>query len=207
MADFYLASHSARRRDLLRQIGARFEPLLVRVVPPRGPDISERILAGEAPVDYVRRVAKEKARSAWNTMRARNLVARPVLAADTVVIAAGSLVDQPLDAVQAAACVRRISDTTHEVRTAIALAVPGEFGHEILLTAESVTSVRFRALSDDEVRRYVETGEPLGKAGGYAIQGRAAMFVERIEGSYTGVVGLPLAETAALLAQAGVAVL
>jgi septum formation protein len=206
MADFYLASHSARRRDLLRQVGARFEPLLLRVAPPRGPDIGEEPKAGEAAADYVLRVAREKAESGYGALSARSLLVRPVLSADTIVVVDGDILGKPNDAQVATRFLERLSGRTHEVRTAVALAMPSGRGHTVL-TAVSTSLVSLRKIDATEIVRYCASGEPFDKAGGYGIQGRAAIFVERIEGSYSGVVGLPLAETANLLAQAGVRLL
>jgi len=209
MSDFYLASHSARRRELLRQIGARFETLLLRSASPRGPDISESIQQGEAPVDYVLRVAREKAERGVQTLASRSLLLRPVLGADTVVIVDGDILGKPEDAQQAARFLERLSGRTHEVRTAVALALPRPASERrnSVWTSVSVTQVTLRTMDAAEIMGYCASGEPFDKAGGYAIQGRAAIFVERIEGSYSGVVGLPLAETASLLTRAGVRLL
>jgi len=206
MADFYIASHSARRRELLRQIGARFETLLLRMVPPRGPDISERLQHGEAPVDYVVRVAREKAEQGLLALNSRSLLLRPVLSADTVVVVDGAILGKPQDGQQAAQFLERLSGRTHEVQTAIALAVASGRTSTVW-TSLSTSQVKMRAIDAAEIARYCLSGEPFDKAGGYAIQGRAAIFIERIEGSYSGVVGLPLAETATLLTRAGVRLL
>ncbi len=206
MADFYLASHSARRRELLRQVGARFETLLLRVTPPRGPDIREQPQPGEAPTDFVVRVAREKAEQGLQALVSRSLLSRPVLSADTVVIVDGDILGKPQDADQAANFLQRLSGRTHEVLTAVALAVPGGRTNN-LWTSLSTSKVTLRALDAGEIARYCASGEPFGKAGGYAIQGRAAIFIDRIEGSYSGIVGLPLSETAALLSRAAVRLL
>jgi len=209
MADFYLASHSARRRELLRQIGARFETLLLRSASPRGPDISESQRDDEAAVDYVVRVAREKAEHGVQALVSRTLLLKPVLGADTVVIVDGDILGKPQDAQQAARFLERLSGRTHEVRTAIALALPrpAPDRSNSMATAVSITQVTMRTMDALEIQNYCASGEPFDKAGGYAIQGRAAIFIERIEGSYSGVVGLPLAETASLLGRAGVRVL
>jgi len=206
MADFYLASASARRRELLRQVGARFETLLLRTAAPRIVDVDETVRPGEAPADYVLRVARQKAEAGCSAVTARTLVPRPVLGADTTVVVEGEILGKPRDAQQAAAFLQRLSGRTHEVRTAVVLAVPARRGAD-LRSALSTTLVTLRALEPGEIQRYCATNEPYDKAGGYALQGRAALFVERIEGSYSGVVGLPLAETAALLAGAGIVLL
>jgi len=206
MADFYLASHSARRRELLRQIGARFETLLLRVVPPRGPEVREQRHEGEATVDFAVRVAREKAEQGMQALVSRSLISRPVLSADTIVTVDGDILGKPQDAEQAAEFLQRLSGRTHEVLTAVALAVPSGRTSN-MWTSLSTTRVTMRTLDSGEIARYCASGEPFDKAGGYAIQGRAAIFIERIEGSYSGVVGLPLAETAALLLRAGVRLL
>jgi septum formation protein len=203
MADFYLASHSARRRELLRQVGARFETLLLRSAAPRIADVDERTRPDEAPEDYVLRVAREKAEAGVRVLAGRSLLARPVLGADTTVVVDGLLLGKPHDAAQAADFLARLAGRSHEVRTAVVLAIPAGRKHTVA-SAVSTTRVTLRALGAEEIARYAASGEPLDKAGGYALQGRAAIFVERIEGSYSGVVGLPLAETATLLAGAGI---
>jgi len=207
MSDFYLASHSARRRELLRQIGARFETLLLRVVPPRGPDISEQLRQGESPVDFVVRVAREKAEQGVQALASRSMLLKPVLSADTIVIVDGQMLGKPQDAQQAAKYLEKLSGRTQEVRTAVALALPPGGPSVTVWTSLSTSHVTLRTIDAAEIARYCSSGEPFDKAGGYAIQGRAAIFVERIEGSYSGVVGLPLAETASLLARAGVRLL
>jgi septum formation protein len=205
MADIYLASRSPRRRELLKQIGVRFEPLIIRLAAPRGPDVDEVQHAGEAPGVYVERVAREKAEFALKVLSLRSMVIRPVLSADTVVILDGAVLGKPANATEAAAFLRQLSGTTHEVRTSIAVAQA--IGHKTrLVQRTSVSSVKFKPLEDDEIASYVATGEPLDKAGGYGIQGYAGLFVEHLQGSYTGVMGLPLYETALLLRQVGVKV-
>jgi septum formation protein len=199
----YLASRSPRRRELLKQIGVKFEPLLLRLASRRGgPDVDEALHSDESPADYVERTAREKAAFGQKVLSMRSMVFRPVLAADTVVIVDGDVLAKPANADEAAAFLRRLAGRTHEVRTAIALAIQGP-----LLSATSVSTVTFRDIDDAQIKRYCATPEPYDKAGGYGIQGLAAVFVERIEGSYTGVMGLPLFETARMLSQAGVKVL
>jgi len=206
MTDLYLASRSPRRRDLLQQIGVRFEPLLLRLVRPRGPDIDEARSADEAPAAYVERIAREKADFGVRALAMRSLRVKPVLAADTIVIVDNDVLEKPIDAAQAAAFLRRLSGRAHNVHTAVAIGVAVGATSSVLCTT-SVSTVVFRALAADEIARYVATSEPNDKAGGYAIQGRAAVFIERIEGSYSGVMGLPLFETAGLLKRVGIAVL
>jgi septum formation protein len=198
----YLASRSPRRRELLKQIGIRFDPLLLRLASPRGPDIDEAQHDGESPAEYVVRTAREKAAFGLEVLAMRSMLFRPVLAADTIVIVDDRVLAKPTDPKQAAEFLRALSGRTHEVRTAVALAIQGP-----LLSATSVSTVTFRTLEEAEIKRYCATTEPYDKAGGYGIQGLAAVFVERIEGSYTGVMGLPLFETGRMLAQAGIKVL
>ncbi len=198
----YLASRSPRRRELLKQIGIKFDPLLLRLANPRGPDVDESPQPGEPCGDYVERIAREKASFGLDVLRMRSMLYRPVLSADTAVIVDGDILAKPANVEQARAFLRRLSGRTHEVRTAVALAMEGS-----LTTATSVSQVTLRVLAEDEVERYSATSEPYDKAGGYAIQGLASIFIERIEGSYSGVMGLPLFETARLLAQAGLKVL
>jgi septum formation protein len=203
MTDFYLASHSERRRALLEQVGARFEVLRVRALAPRGPDVGEDIHEGESPAHYVERVAREKAEHGMRTLGIRSLPSKAVLGADTVVVVDGQVLGKPRDAAQAAGFLQRLAGRTHEVRTAVALMLPGTPARG-LLSSLSVSLVTMRSIDAGEIARYCAGGEPLDKAGGYGLQGLGAIFVQRIEGSYSGIVGLPLAETADLLARAGV---
>lgn len=205
MADIYLASRSPRRRDLLKQINVRFEPLLLRLAQPRGPDLDEQQHPGEPAAAYVERTAREKAQFGINVLAQRSMLTRPVLAADTVVIVDGDVLGKPANRQQAGDFLQRLSGRAHEVRTAVALSVRA--GNAVNVhEAVSVSQVYFRALTNAEIDRYVQTAEPYDKAGGYAIQGIAAVFIERIEGSYSGIMGLPLFETAALLKRAGITV-
>jgi septum formation protein len=209
MADLYLASRSPRRRELLKQIGVRFEPLLIRLASPRAVDVDELQHTGEPPDRYVERIAHEKAEHGVQALALRSMLPRPVLAADTVVILDGEVLGKPADKSQAGDFLRRLSGRSHEVRTAVALGLPG--GNAMgqgsrVLHAVSVSTVTFRPLEPGEIERYVATGDPFDKAGGYGIQSLAGVFVERLEGSYTGVMGLPVFETAQLLRQAGVTV-
>jgi septum formation protein len=209
MADLYLASRSPRRRELLKQIGVRFEPLLIRLASPRVVDVDEVQHDNEPADRYVERIAHEKAEHGVQVLALRSMLPKPVLAADTVVILDGEVLGKPVDKAQATDFLRRLSGRTHEVRTAVALGLTGggTFGSNArVLRAVSVSSVTFRSLEASEIERYLATGDPYDKAGGYGIQSLAAVFVERLEGSYTGVMGLPLFETAQLLKQAGVPV-
>ena len=198
----YLASRSPRRRELLKQIGVKFDPLLLRLANPRGPDVDETQRADESNADYVERTAREKAAFGLDVLRMRSMLYRPVLSADTVVIVDGAVLAKPANAEQATDFMRRLSGRAHEVRTAVALAMEGS-----VTTATSVSQVHMRALTEAEIERYCATAEPYDKAGGYAIQGLASIFIERLEGSYSGVMGLPLFETAQLLCKAGLKVL
>lgn len=201
MKPIYLASRSPRRRDLLKQIGVRFDPLMLRLAQPRGADVDEVQHAGEPAADYVVRTAREKAEFGAQVLRTRGMLARPVLSADTVVILDGEVLGKPADAAQAADYLQRLAGRSHEVRTAVALALAPEVP---ALETLSVSTVRFRAITPEEIKHYVGSGEPYDKAGGYGIQGLAGVFVEHIEGSYTGIMGLPIFETAQLLAKAGI---
>jgi septum formation protein len=190
----YLASRSPRRRDLLKQIGVPFELLLLREDLRRGADVDETPLPEESPGVYVLRVAGAKANMAVRQIALRGLPQKPALAADTTVVFDGAVLGKPEDAEHAARILRALSGREHQVLTAVAVALRDRVETQI-----SVSSVWFRELSDADIRRYCATGEPLDKAGAYGIQGRAGAFVTRIAGSYSGIMGLPLAETAELL--------
>ncbi len=205
-SDFvYLASGSPRRRELLQQIGVSF-----RVV---GTAVDEAVRPGEAPAAYVARLAAAKADAGWTQAdvarttkadagrmtRSSEPADPPVLAADTAVVLDGKILGKPADRREAEGMLGLLSGRTHEVLTAIALRTPG--GLESRISRSEVT---FRSIAADEVRDYWETGEPADKAGSYAIQGRAAVFIAELRGSYSGVMGLPLFETAELLDRAGV---
>ncbi len=191
-ADFvYLASASPRRRQLLEQIGVPYQTLSV--------SIDESVAAAEAPSAYVSRLAEAKAEAGRRQARARGSAARPVLAADTAVLIDGEILGKPTDAGDAERMLLRLSGRTHEVLTAVSLAGSGR-----LVSRVCRSEVTFRALGAHEAREYWNTGEPCDKAGGYAIQGCGAVFVADLRGSYSGVMGLPLYETAELLEEAGV---
>jgi septum formation protein len=194
----YLASRSPRRRELLTQIGVRYHLLLFRERPEAGVEISEDVQPGEAPDAYVERVARAKAQAGWRRMLQRNLPHAPVLAADTTVALDSRIFGKPADRKEAAEMLAALSGSSHEVFTAIAIQNADE-----LQSALSRSEVRFRTLSEAEIRDYVATGETDDKAGAYAIQGRAARFVAELRGSYSGVMGLPLFETAQLLERIG----
>jgi septum formation protein len=190
----YLASQSPRRRELLAQIGVRFDLLLFRGGSRTDESTCEDTLPGESPDNYVLRVATAKARHGAGLLQVRHLPARPVLAADTTLDVDGIIIGKPQDDADAAAILGRLSGRTHRVLTAVAIAQGERLEHRL-----SSSTVHFRALSPDEIQRYVASGEPHDKAGAYGIQGRAAMFVEEIHGSHSGIVGLPLCETTLLL--------
>jgi septum formation protein len=194
----YLASRSPRRQELLRQIGVEFELIKLRSAPGRHRDVVEETRDGEPPLHYVERIARTKANVGWHRMEERGLAPRPVLAADTEVVFESAVFGKPADADAARRMLERLSGRRHEVVSAIALRWQDDV--EVAL---SVTHVTMRPLTATEIAGYVASGEPSDKAGGYAIQGRAAMFITHIEGSYSGVMGLPLAETAAALARIG----
>ncbi len=195
----YLASKSPRRRELLRQIGVEFELLMLRNDTPRGPDVTEIVLPGETAELYVARVTREKAACAWAIVQNRRLTVRPVLAADTTVTIDGEILGKPADKAEAVALLERLSGRTHQVLTSVAVQHSG-----MLEQITQVSDVRFATLSAASIKAYCATQEPYDKAGGYGIQGLAALFVEHIEGSHSGIMGLPLYETAALLRKAGI---
>lgn len=186
MPPLVLASTSPRRRELLSQLGVAFEVLSVAV--------DERPLPGELAADHVCRLALSKARAG-----VAELPEACVLGADTVVVVEGDILGKPRDAQEAAAMLRRLSGRTHVVLTGVACLHGSAHGVRL-----SESRVSFRPLSAPEISAYCGTGEPLDKAGAYAIQGRAAAFIRHLEGSYSGVMGLPLYETADLLAAAGI---
>jgi septum formation protein len=201
-ASIYLASRSPRRQELLRQIGVAFEELRLRDAAGRQRDVVEETRDNEPPLHYVERIARTKAAVGWRSMEQRALPPRPVLGADTEVVLDDAIFGKPADADDARQMIARLAGRRHEVVTAVALRWQDDV--EVAL---SISHVTLRRLTAREIDRYVASGEPLDKAGGYAIQGLAAAFVTRLEGSYSGVMGLPLAETAALLARIGRAVL
>jgi|SRR5690606_16230418 len=209
----YLASASPRRHELLCQAGIPHQVLEV----PSPPGEDEPRFAGETPQAYVLRTAREKALRAlhWLGQRVESADAvwprsdnpaplRPILTADTTVILGDDVLGKPQDAVDAADMLRQLSGRVHHVQTAVVLTVPVENSAFRFHEDVSDTEVVFKTLTEQEIDSYCASGEPMGKAGAYGIQGRAATFVARISGSYTGVVGLPLFETARLLQKGGV---
>jgi septum formation protein len=185
-----LASRSPRRRALLEQIGVRYRLL--------GDDaadaVDESVHAGETPEAYVRRVTRAKAEGGWSRLGAAGLGPLPVLAADTAVVVDHRILGKPRDRGEAARMLNLLSARTHEVLTGVALRCASHFDYAL-----SRSRVTFRFLDDAEIRAYLASGEADDKAGAYAIQGRAAQFVVALEGSYSGVMGLPLYETAQLI--------
>jgi septum formation protein len=193
----WLASQSPRRRQLLDQLGVRHEPLLPG--PEEDAEALEITRPGEAAADYVQRVTQAKLGAARARLKARALATAPILCADTTVVLGRRILGKPADAAEAAAMLGALSGRTHRVMTAVAVAV-GRRTWQAL----SVSRVRLAVLGPEVVAAYVASGEPSGKAGAYAIQGPLAGWIEHIEGSHSGIMGLPLHETAQLLRAAGV---
>ena len=203
MTDFiYLASQSPRRNQLLEQWGVRCELLL--------PDASEDaeqlevVLPGEAPAAYVQRVTGLKLAASVERLKRRGLPFAPVLCADTTVALGRRILGKPADAADACDMLADLAGKRHRVLTAVAVGQPALRGAGRQWAALSTSWVRFEPLSAAQIRRYVDGGEPMGKAGAYAIQGQAALWASHISGSYSGIMGLPAYETAQVLAAAGV---
>jgi septum formation protein len=195
MKDFvYLASQSPRRRQLLEQMGVRYELLLA--TPDEDTELLERVMPGEAPLTYVKRVTQLKLEAAVLRMQTRQLPLAPVLCADTTVALGRNILGKPENEQDALRILKTLSGQTHRVLTAVAVAS----GRRRLLGV-SVSKVRFAPMKLSEIKAYVATGEPFGKAGAYGIQGLAACHISAIQGSYTGIMGLPIFETAELLKQ------
>jgi septum formation protein len=193
----YLASQSPRRAQLLAQLGVRHELLLADAHEDAEALEAER--RGELPAAYVERVTRAKLAAARRRLAARGLPVAPILAADTTVALGAHILGKPADAAQARAMLGALAGRSHRVLTAVAVAA----GRRTLF-ALSVSRVRFADITAQEIAAYVASGEPFGKAGAYAIQGRAAAWITQISGSYTGIMGLPLHEAAQLLQQARV---
>jgi septum formation protein len=196
-AFIYLASQSPRRRQLLEQLGVRHELLLPDAH--EDSEALEAVLPGEAPAAYVRRVTALKLDAALARLQRRGLPPAPVLCSDTTVARGRTIYGKPADAADGARMLRELSGTTHRVLTAVAVG-SGRRRRE----AVNDSRVTFAPWTTAQIRRYVDSGEPMGKAGAYAIQGLAAAHIVRIAGSYTGIMGLPLYETACLLREFGV---
>ncbi|MBB6558328.1 septum formation protein [Acidovorax soli] len=204
MPDFiYLASQSPRRRQLLDQLGVRHELLVPNVDGDTGEDAEaiEEVLPGEVPTAYVQRVTGLKLDAAMARRARRGLPEAPILCSDTTVALGRAIYGKPDDAAHAARMLSELAGRTHRVLTAVAL----QMGTR-RVAALSVSRVTFAALTPQQVDDYVATGEPLGKAGAYGVQGRAAAFIPQLSGSYSGIMGLPMYETAQLLRAAGFAV-
>ena len=184
----YLASKSPRRQELLQQIGIDFELVAV--------EIDESPLPGESAESYVKRMAIEKSSHAW-----QDHMTKPLLSADTTVVVEGNILGKPTDEADFKNMMKQLSGQTHKVMTAIAVTLDGKTDSKT-----SISEVSFRHLTEMEIHRYWQSGEPHDKAGGYAVQGLGAIFIEQISGSYSGIMGLPLFETAELLQAFGVTV-
>ena len=195
----YLASQSPRRRQLLEQIGVRHELLVADA--DEDVESLEATRAGELPARYVERVTRAKLRAATARHAKRGLAPAPIVCADTAVALGTTILGKPADADDAARTLALLAGRTHRVLTAVAVAANGRSR-----LAVNVSRVRFAKVAPERIARYVASGEPFGKAGAYAIQSAAAAWIERIDGSYTGIMGLPLHETAVLLEWAGIAV-
>jgi septum formation protein len=195
LSRIYLASASPRRRDLLRQIGVNFDVLVFRSTEHgRNIDVDETPLSDESPEGYVERVALAKACAGARCLSNRRLPHRLVLAADTAIDVDGRIIGKPASVDDAHDILRQLSGREHRVLTAVSLS-DGQRTESCL----SVSEVKFCSLSENDIRRYIATGEPMDKAGAYGIQGHAAAFIMKIHGSYSGIMGLPLFETASLL--------
>jgi septum formation protein len=199
MAFIYLASQSPRRRQLLEQLGVQYELLL----PDEGEDTEtiEQVLPGEAPAPYVRRVTGLKLDAALERLARRQLPPAPVLCSDTTVALGRSIYGKPVDETDARRMMRDLAGKTHRVLTAVAIAAGRR-----RLEALSDSRVTFAPMTSAQIAAYVASGEPMGKAGAYAVQGRAAAFIPKMAGSYSGIMGLPMHETAQLLRALGIKV-
>ncbi len=194
---FYLASQSPRRQQLLEQLGAPFELLLPD--PHEDAESLEIAIKGEAPYAYVARVTGLKFDASLDRLRARGLPPAPVLCADTTVALGRRIFGKPADAAEARAMLSALAGKTHRVLTSVVVGTPRR-----RMQVVQVSRVSFVPMTATEIRRYVATGEPMGKAGAYAVQGGAAAFISHISGSYSGIMGLPAFESARLLKSFGV---
>ena len=198
----YLASQSPRRRQLLEQLGIRYELLLADEH--EDAEALEVVLPNEAPRAYVQRVTLLKLEAALNRMKRRGLPPAPVLCSDTTVALGKTILGKPDDAKHAAQILSTLSGQTHRVLTSVAMGTLSKAGKPLKTEqALSVSNVRFAPLTRTQIQTYVASGEPMGKAGAYAVQGRAAAYIEHISGSYSGIMGLPMFETAQLLSEFG----
>ena len=196
----YLASQSPRRRQLLEQLGVAYQLLLPDAE--EDAEALEEVRSNEAPASYVKRVTGLKLDAAVARLNRRGLPLAPILCSDTTVALGRVIYGKPEDAKDALRMLKELSSTTHRVLTAVAIQPASPRGRR--LEALSTSRVSFEAMTPTQIRAYVATGEPMGKAGAYAVQGRAALHITRINGSYSGIMGLPVRETALLLRNAGV---
>ena len=199
MNEIYLASRSPRRLELLQQMGIACKTVLLREEINRQRDVDETPLSSENPYIYVERMAKMKAEIGVLRARQRGLPTMPMLGADTIIVFNGTIFGKPADQADARRMLKLLSGTQHEVLTGVAITDGTRLLHDT-----SISRVRFRDITDDEISAYIATNEPMGKAGAYAIQGMGAVFIERLEGSYSGVMGLPIFETSMLLSLFGI---
>ena len=199
MNEIYLASRSPRRLELLQQMGIACKTVLLREEINRQRDVDETPLSSENPYIYVERMAKMKAEIGVLRARQRGLPTMPMLGADTIVVFNGTIFGKPADQADARRMLKLLSGTQHEVLTGVAITDGTRLLHDT-----SISRVRFRDITDDEISAYIASNEPMGKAGAYAIQGIGAVFIERLEGSYSGVMGLPIFETSMLLSLFGI---
>jgi septum formation protein len=198
MSDFiYLASQSPRRAQLLEQLGLAFQRLLPD--PAEDAEALEVVHGAEAPASYVQRVTRLKLQAAVARLQRQGLPAAPVLCSDTTVALGRTILGKPASDADAIRILTLLSGATHRVLTAVAV----QHGKK-MVEALSISSVTFAAMTRPQIKAYVASGEPMGKAGAYAVQGRAAMHIARINGSYSGIMGLPLHETSLLLRAVGV---
>ena len=197
----YLASRSPRRRELLRQIGVKCNLLMMRETLGREIDVDEQPLVDESPTDYIYRITQSKADEGWRRVIQRRLPILPVLVADTIVTIDGCILGKPQDDKHAEEMLKTLSGRSHQVLTAIGVGVKDKIQVRL-----STSTVRFREISEREIRNYLANNNSLDKAGAYAIQGMAAAFIVEISGSYSGIMGLPLYETAQLLEEIGIGI-
>ncbi|SET32246.1 septum formation protein [Nitrosomonas marina] len=195
----YLASRSLRRRELLKQIGVKFKILLMRETLSRPSDIDETPFKDESPNDYVYRITSTKAEASWLRLTQRQLPLLPVLVADTVVSLDGCILGKPKNQAHAEEMLTALSGRSHQVLTAIGIVFKNKTQIKL-----STTTVRFRDITPQEIRYCIDYDNVYDKAGAYAIQGLAAVFISEINGSYSGVKGLPLFETSQLLEEVGI---
>ena len=192
----YLASQSPRRKQLLEQLGVKFELLLPQAH--EDAEALENVMPHEKPRAYVQRVTALKLEAALKRLKRQGLEQAPVLCSDTTVALGSKILGKPENAEHAKAMLRQLSGKTHRVLTAVSIGSPRKQCHAL-----SISQVRFDELTKQDIDHYVESQEPIGKAGAYAIQGKAAVFISHISGSYSGIMGLPMFETAGLLREFG----